>query len=370
MIKFNEKIAVRVFGILAEIWHKKKGIFSKVVLPQDIYLPKFKNNRDMANWFFYSALPMRGGLISEDPMKWLFALYKANPEIFNPVEVSVKWNAEKILDAFKNVTSGIINGNGKGKNGGGALSYKMDEHARAWYENSVVLSKYWGGDLRNVYWGCIDFEEAFRRVDYYRTKAGFKGMRRKIFSLLTIWLQEKNLIPIFPGPIPVDFHALRIMCSTDIIDFKKTAKPFIRKNSKHPEALAGKLTIRISEKFMDTAAKWTQKFLYKSNLSYMYVNPAVWVLSRELCAKHVQNASRSNGSKFNETEIEKFSSKKYREPCGSCPIEEFCKWSFPAAPYYKWGLLTRIGKRVSHPQQVLRGVDWGDFLTPKRSMRR
>jgi len=374
-VKFNEEIAFKVFKIIGDLWKDKKGIFEGVILPQDRYVPKCDSEKDEANWRFYAALPMRGGLVSEDPFKWLLALRERFPEMFDPKIVSEKWSPEKIGEAFKAVTPGILNGSGTGEKGAGALSYKMAEHPKAWYENSVVLHRYWGGDIRNVFWGVMDFEEAFRRIDYYHTEVGFKGMRRKIFSLFVIWLQEKKIIPIFPTPIPIDFHALRVMIATDIIRFEKVAKPFVRKNEKHPVQFEGKLSLRITERFIDTVAKWSQKFIskifiWKSGLSHLDVNPAVWVLSRSLCAEHFQSGSRKGRISYIETDNLSASSwpKKYKDPCSHCPIETYCKWIVPSAPYYQWGLLIRLSERVAYPIRRLPGFQ-SEYKSRKNSRR-
>lgn len=374
-VKFNEEIALAVFKIVGDLWREKKGIFENIVLPQERYMPAIYNDKDYANWLFYAALPMRGGLISEDPFKWLLALWEKFPEMFDPKIVSEKWSPDKIGEAFKVVTPAILNGNGTGEKGGaGALSYKMGEHSKAWYENSLSLHRYWGGDIRNVFWGVTDFEEAFRRIDYYHTEVGFKGMRRKIFSLLVIWLQEKKFIPIFPTPIPIDFHALRVMIATDVIRFEEVAKPFVCKNPKHPLQLEGKLSLRIAERFIDAVAKWTQKFIWGNGLSHLDVNPAVWVLSRNLCAEHFQSLARGGRKSFVESNDLSMNSwpKTYKNPCGYCPIENYCKWIIPSAPYYQWGLLIRLGKRVAYPINQLPGIDWTRFIPykPRKNSRR
>ncbi len=374
-MKFDEETGFEVFKIIGDLWKEKRDIFGGVVLPQDRYVPKIYDDKNYANWLFYAALPMRGGLISEDPFKWLLALWESFPEMFDPKSISEKWSPEKIGEAFRLVTPAILKGNGTGEKGGaGALSYKMGEHPKAWYENSLTLHRYWGGDIRNVFWGCLDFEEAFRRIDYYKSEVGFKGMRRKIFSLLVIWLQEKKVISVFPTPIPIDFHALRVMIATGIIRFEKVAKPFVRKNEKHPLQLEGKLSLRISERFIDAVAKWTQKFLWKSRLSHLEVNPGLWVLSRNLCAEHFQTSARKGRKSFVEADDLLAGSwpKTYKNPCGYCPIENHCKWIIPSAPYYQWGLLIRLGERVSYPVNQLPGIDWTKFIPykPRKNSRR
>lgn len=356
-MRMNESRALDVLSIINDGWRDKTGIFSGIVLPQDRYNPEFSDDVEHTNWLFFAALPMRGGIVSEDPFKWLLAMKKRFPEMFVPKIVS-KWKQERMEECFRVITKEILNGNGTGANGGGVMSYKSDQHANAWIKNASVLHKNWGGDPRNIFDGCADFESAFGRIDYQKVDDGIKGMRRKIFSLFTIWLQERNLIPIFPTPIPVDFHALRVLFATGIIDWESVAKPFVPQEGKHPSQLAGKLAIRISEKFINEIAMWSQEFLWRSGLPYLNVNPGVWVLSRSLCAEHFQCSSRGDGKMYVDGIKRIKWPKKYGDPCSACPVSEFCKWMIPAAPYYRWGLVVRLGERIVYPQAFLPGVDW------------
>jgi hypothetical protein len=364
-ITFDEKKALSIFQILDKMWREKLGIFQDVVLPQDLWIPENweqLSQKDKANFFLYASLLQRGGLFGEDSFKWLCVLHKKFPGLFSPETiVRDKITSDHIENCFVEITPEILNGNGVGKLGAGSLSYKIKEHAKCWHDNSVILNQWWGGNLLNVYWGVSEFEEAFRRIDYKRTKVGLTGMRRKIFSLLTIWLQEKNLIPIFPTPIPVDFHAMRILWQTDAINMRGWAKKFEATKDKYPKELTGEASVYIREEIPDQIALWSQKFLWKNQLSHMIINPALWVLSRMLCAEHLQTSSLKDGREF--FTVQKLEthphlwSKNRQNPCEFCPIESFCKWCIPSSPYYKIGWLVRI-KRVNHPQSRLTGVNW------------
>lgn len=344
IIKFNEEIALEVFTVLDGLYKKESGILNKENLPQTRWAPsevKPLSDKELTNFFFYVALTQRGGIVSDDPFRLLWELREKDPLLFNPETVAEKMTPEQI--SKKLIEAGS--------------TYKALEIPRCWHKNSVNLCKWWDGDLRNVFkYGVPNFEEAFRRIDYKRSKTGFYGMRRKIFSLLVIWLQEKELIPVFPTPIPVDFHAMRILWATEIIDMKNWARPFSPKE-KHPKQLAKKTAIRIWDSFPDQIAIWSQKFLEKNDISHLTINPALWILSRTLCADHLQNSTEKNGTVFTETEkLQKnhvLWPSNYQDPCHVCPIEKWCKWCIPSAPYYKWGLLVRIGKRVPCPQRYL-----------------
>jgi len=362
-VKFNEERALEIFRILEKLWIEKTGIFKDVVLPQD-YWPLPKDSKDKANYFFFAALPMRGGVISEDPFKWIHQLNTGFPEMFNPEIVAKEWTPQRIEKAIKSVTPIVLNGQGINNKGVGIPGYKIEEHSRAWYENAVKLSTYWGNDLRNVFWGVTEFGEAFRRIDRrVNSAAGFRGMRRKIFSLMIIWLQEKKLIPIFPTPLPVDFHVLRIFWATRVADIINEKPP--KSLEKYFPTLVNKPAIRIRESLLNTITKWSQGFLIKEGLSHLSINPALWVLSREFCAGHFQNSSQNDGTIFfDEDKLRanpKLWPKNYRNPCQHCPIEKFCTGAVPAAPYYRRAFLVRF-ERVPYLTSVMPGVDWFSFF--------
>lgn len=366
-ITFNASRAKEVFGILDAAWKNRSGIFKNAILPEDRWLAP-EDFKEHANWLFYAALPMRGGLISESPFKWLFKIREIFPGLFEPETVVEKWTPERIKIAFAEASKEILNGNGTGEpEGAGVLSYKGEEHCKAWYENSLVLVRYWGGDLRNVFWGVTEFEEAFRRVDHKKNLAGFKGMRRKIFSLLTIWLQNRDLIPVFPTPIPVDFHALRVLWATGILEVESGE---FHPNGNHPAQIRGKQAVRIYEGFVDAVAKWSQTFITKNGFSHRNINPALWFLSRMLCAGHFQNSSRKRGELIEAEELTELMRwpRTYQDPCAHCPIEKFCAWAIPAMPYYRWGLLVRLGERVDYP--VLSLPLGNEFLSAYRARKK
>jgi len=399
-LKFDEERALAIFKALEKPYKERTGIYSDFTLPQDRFVPEV-GKREYANWLFFLSLFERGGIVSGDTMKFLWQLHQDLPELYDPKIVATYWTPHKIEGAFMAVAPKILNGNGTGEVGAGSLSYKLKEHTASWHRNAVTLHKHWGDDIRNVFWGVTEFEESFRRVDYHNNPAGFSGVRRKIFSLFVIWLQEKNLIPLFPGPIPIDFHAMRVLWETEILQLNDFARPFEPKEGKHSPALAGKMAIRVSEKFMDTIAKWSQKFLLKHGMNHLVINPALWLLSRDLCAEQFQNitfAQKLESSQMPDSEESKqkagsrtrrFRKAKeamrfteaedlrqnhalwsvgYKDPCGHCPIEKWCNWSIPAAPYYTWGILVRSGPRVPYHSPLIPGMVFpSSYQSRKRS---
>lgn len=363
-VEFNEERALSVFGILDREWEAKRGVFEGIVLPQNRWLLPMKTNQEKANFLFYSAIFMRGAIISEDPFKFLVSFWESYPNLYNPkFVISQKLEPNDIANVLMNIMPKSRNGNGNLKNAFNL--YKVEQFMNSWINNSRLVVEKFDGNVLNIFKGVDNFEEAFARIDYKRYKGnGLTGMRRKIFSLLTIWLQEKDLIPHFPTPIPVDFHALRILWETEIISLPEL-KP-LKLNDRHPKIYKGKVALRINgEEFINIITKWTQDFLSKVKISHLSINPALWVLSRELCVKNYQTTSRNRGSILIEpNELKKNSKlwpKKYHDPCSVCPIEKFCTGVIPAAPYYIWGILMRM-ERINYPyppapiQGILPGI--------------
>ena len=353
-VEFNEERALAVFRILSLEWRAKRGVFANVVLPQDRLRRLPRNNERKINFLFYSALFMRGGIISEDPFRWLIALYDAWPEYFNPEFIVRKGlTPDDIKKAFIAITPKVLAQNGlvkrRKENGSGQpFAYKIEQHAKAWIANSQFFVDRFKGNILNIYDGVRDFEEAFARVnrkDQWKYNGdGIMGMRRKIFALFTIWLQEKHLLPLFPTPIPVDFHALRVLWATRI--FHLPNLPPFKIKDRHPKSYAGKTVTQVREKLIDAVTLWSQTFLFENRISHLAINPALWVLSRDLCANHFQNSTASKGTILREP-ADLISGQLrwpvgYKDPCQVCPIEQYCEGVAPAAPYYIWGILMRL----------------------------
>lgn len=373
-VSFDEDLALRVFSILENDYLAKKGIFEGVVLPEFRWELPDEPER-AARWLFYAAIFMRGGIISEDPIRMIDELYRISPGMFDPRQVVDNWDGDKIRAALIVAHDKVRDS----RNGGAAkpksIGYRHEEHVTSWLANSRFIADKFDGQILRMFDGVTDFEEAFAKVDRYRDGKGLRGMRRKIFSLFTIWLQERELIPVFPTPIPVDFHALRVLWTTGVIDIT-TAKPFDKGDNGrgYPPSLYGETAIRISEGIMDEIATWSQWFLAMRGLSHLAVNPAIWVLSRDLCSAHFQNSTASDGSlRIKAEELEADPSTwpaNYRNPCRFCPLEDYCQGTCPSGVYYRWGILARC-RRVPYdrPQQGwLPGIGEEPFAGRRKSV--
>ncbi len=334
-IIFDEKKAMQIFAILENLYRERSGLYGIVKLPQNTTPLPENNPQKLANWFFAVAHFMRGGVLSDTQTKIFRHLLDACPEIFDPEEIYQNWTPSKILETLKTIVPKF---NGSAASPVGVLGFMLGEHLKNWHYNFSILRICWQSDARNVFEGVNDFEEAVLRA--HQRHNGFLGMRRKILSLLTIWLQEKNLIHFFPAPIPVDFHALRILLQTEIVKIKNLKG--LKFNPRYP-FLARKKGVRVTEAMVNQITLWTQRFLWESGFSHAIINPALWIIGRELCAGHFQASSKNSATIYVDAKKLMVNPgmwpQKYRNPCEFCPIENFCTGVVPNAPYYRWGLL-------------------------------
>lgn len=272
-LEFDEERAYKVFDILQKLWTAHEGIFSGIVLPQDRFeLPD--DPIEKANTLLFTAITQRGGIVSEDPVKYLAAIRKKHPDLFDPQSVIDLWSVKRIEEVLRSFVverrwkeekkevdnveqstlfklSPIVDNRLKGDG-----LYKAYEFALSWRRNAETLVKRWQGDVLNMFAGVNDFEGFFTRADYKKNEWGIHGMRRKILSLFTIWLQKKKLVQMFPTPIPVDFHAMRILFATDVV-IACDIEPFRIKNGTHPPHFANRSFIRVTERLMDEIAIWS-----------------------------------------------------------------------------------------------------------------
>ncbi len=374
---FDEDRALVVFSALCQMWREKTWIFRDVVLPEDQF-PLITDPETNARWKFFAALPQTAGVMAEDPFKQLWWLLQNIPELFDPTTVAKSWSPERIVKAMKSVSPDLLKFAPIGVHDAGALGFKLYRHAEHWHHNCVTITEKFGGNVLTMFDMVSkkpfaeQFEAAFSLVDGKQNKKGLyiKGMQRKIFSLFVIWLQKEKVIPYFPCPIPVDFHALRVLKGTETISFTHTTPvPEIdpvraTKGKKKLVPLFGLDHIKLTEPVRDEVAIWTHWFLLRNGLSHLDANPAIWALSREVCATHPQNTARGDGQKYLLADMLSGSPelwpKQYRDLCRHCPLDSMCTNVTPAHPHYQGdGALVYID-RVPYPfrqpvQEILGG---------------
>src|SRR3989339_308989 len=135
-IRVNVARAKKVFRAMEEAWKGKEGIWKNVVLPESRHeLPS--DQRTAANYLFFASLTMRGGVVSDGPVRWLSHLYSVHPDLFNPVEILKRWNEKKLCKAFCQATENIL----AKKNlsvGRGSMGPRYQEFSRSWLHNAKI----------------------------------------------------------------------------------------------------------------------------------------------------------------------------------------------------------------------------------------
>src|SRR5512134_2510711 len=102
-LRFDEDRAHKLFGILEDMHldqRTRKGPFRRIVLPQDRWRIS-DDPSQAANELSYFAITQRGGVVSEDPWKWLSALRASEPGLFDPRIVARYWTMEDIMEAIR-----------------------------------------------------------------------------------------------------------------------------------------------------------------------------------------------------------------------------------------------------------------------------
>lgn len=397
--RFDEDRAVQLFTILQNLWDNKEHVFNGIVLPQDRW-PIPDDPVQAANYFAYAAITQRGGVVSEDPFKWVNHLREKHPDLFDPFAVASRWTPQRIEDVIKlavierrswapgpeQVTFFKLTQKKKKKRRGKNKElYKLDEFAASWFENSVTLAERWNGNTLNIFDGVEEFEEAFARIDHKnkvnKGLRAFIGIRRKIFSLLTIWLQEKGFIPVFPTPIPVDFHAQRLLFGTHVVE-PDGLQPFQGKKI-HPPDFNGRNIVRVTERITDIIALWSQPFMVKHGFSHLSINPALWVLSRELCPRELQTKGTGRGRKESRRSRKKIKllypevleARPDKWPSGyvdvarACPLSHLCSMAIPSSPFYAFGMLLLL-RRIAYPHPMIPHVFAMSVPPPNRKNNR
>jgi hypothetical protein len=326
---------------LVHDWRNKVGVFRDVTLPQERHVPVGVAPEVLARYYVAVAPTQRGGQISEDPLKCINSLFQTEPDLFVPALVAKNWNGESITKRMQLELSTRL---GKKE----VTGFNVSQFGESWAHNFAALHRYWGDDVRNFFWGITSFQEAYDRIkDGRRRPVGMIGMRMKIFTLLVIWLQEAGLIAEFPIPIPVDFHAMRVLWATGCIQFLNIRK--FTDRTDFPEQLWGQPWVAVTEGLTDEIALWMLEFMTKHGISARELNPAIWVLSREFCSRQLQSQSKAEAQEYVLPEELITNPMRwpsgYRDPCVYCPVASHCSGVIPSAPYYD--------KRVSGKNLVL-----------------
>lgn len=325
-----------VLETLLDAWDKKAFPYNL----EAANLPQHESNMppelprggvEHANFLFSSCYYMRGGIKSTRAFKSLSNLYEADPVLFNP-EQAARSTPEYIAEELQKV----------------GLGFSKDIISRQWIKNSQRLVDRYDGDPRKIFDGATDYEELLLRIRNDGRGSGFAGFQEKMTSMLAYYLMEADLVPYFDFPLPVDLHVMRVSAATEIITFENLPDDG---NIYHKNTLA-------------TLRKLYQDYSIKHGVSQLEVCNAVWALSSAICGTQpgniMQEPNRRKGREGRNTELiplkidvnDFAQAALYERSCARCPIDDDCKYNFPAKNYYVKGKLVG-SERVKFPQQGL-----------------
>lgn len=344
--QYDERIGNDVFSALLTEWQKREkgqGIYAGISMPQEKIPTQFESELAHALFLFYTALTQRG-TSNERAIEALVFVQENRPELLDPCYVS-GMSKSKLYKAFRWIES-------KGVRFGG---YKAERLAGHWLVNSQELKDSYNGDPRRIFQDTESFSQVFKRIVRPRGQTSFQGIGIKIFALYAYYLHERGLIAYFPSALTAEIHIMRILWATGIIKRTDWAKKHVPTKN-HPAQLAGKRAVNIYFDFQIDIALWSEKFMQKQGFSHLEMIPAIWLLGRNFCSRSFQNKAKQRGASYVESRQLRRNPalwpKNYKDPCGACPINQYCKWAIPSYPYWEWGLLVRLGPRVPYPKGV------------------
>jgi hypothetical protein len=229
-----------------------------------------------------------------------------------------------------------------------------------WTQGARKLASEYQGDCRNIYNKGLTFDEiagicCYARETVTTPPIGFMGFQKKMVSMLTYFLRERDLISMGNFPPPVDFHLMRIMINTGVLLFEESDDPSrFRYETSSPVGYEA-----------------VEYYLARTGVDPVVLGDALWLLSGNLCEKSPRNtASRQFGtmdkslidtaSLARRKQFEKHPgiftvddlppyhidgrSSKMRETCWKCPAVDFCRSGIPSTDYYINGHLKVINR--------------------------
>ena len=261
--------------------------------PQEQVPKELWNN---ANFWFYLCHLMRGMIKSDHAANQAVELYRLNPKLFDPSHAATL-TAEEIDKELKRVFSSVP---------------KWQRYGEAWQRNSEILLA-WGGDILNVYKGVRTEAELRKRVvnkrDYNLPlkERGFYMFQVKMCSLLTYFLMCAGLIRTIRMSPPIDFHHMRVMIGTGMIELPS--------GQYRPEKIT-ELGDQLGRAYLDRFPR----------MSPVMFADLLFVLSREGCVQAVTEPDPD----WEDPEIWR----RYQKGCGRCPLEDVCDKTIVTGDYY------------------------------------
>jgi hypothetical protein len=333
--------AYAIFDRALRAYERRDYPYNKVEVPQiEENLPRNMKSGGVehAIFLFCICYYMRGGKTSDEAVRAMSRIHEANPKYFSPLYF-IK-NGGKELELVTTLKELLV------QNG---LIYKAHEVARHWVANSTKIATHWDSNPLTLLSGTSCYEEACANLmggdkTDLSNPQGFYGFRHKMVSMLIYFFTEQGLMKeLYPYPVPVDFHILRISVAHKIITVPGG------NGSYNPDHLS------------PAVREVTQKYCEDRGASPIALCEALWLLSRTSCRLHPGNSSHiSIDRKGRKTEItpiivdwRESQTRKFERSCGICSISRTCQFNIPSSSYYVQGKIRIRGKRETPPQETL-----------------
>ncbi len=387
----DKKKAVIVFDKMIARLKSQGPPYNKAKVPQaDLPHNLTQGTKEHAVFLFVLCFWMRGGVESDTATLLLKVMYEERPDVFNP-ELYIE--RKGITNDFLIQTISEVLMKYK-------LGQRVEENAPGWVYNMRKLARHWEGDPRKLFADRPKFKVMAKRIigktagknGEFKNEDkpyGFMFFRQKMTSMIAYFLMDAKLIPMFYTPVPVDFHVLRLLTTTEIlgvrkmdteervgVDFYKTASP------------------------PHLARRITEWYCRKYQISPLALCDALWLLSRSLCRKNPGNTSnvfdpkrkekklkeepnatfafpedadedeeeeknieailensdqvvtlkgrkRYLGLKYSPEELQSERlMEKFKKSCGLCPVNADCRYNISSGAYYVAGMLLPERLRV------------------------
>jgi hypothetical protein len=375
--------AKKVFDALIERLSLKGPPYHAAHVPQaQQFLPSnmARGSREQAIFFFMLCLWMRGGVESDTASRFLKEMFEKEPEAFIP-EKYWGFGPELTKKQVAQVTENLQRYR---------LGQRVDENAAGWVYNMRKLARFWNSDPRELMKDKPKFKILARRIIGETGKDGafvnednpngFRFFREKMVAMIAYFLMDAGLVPMFQAPVPVDFHVLRLLVANGVI----------RAHDKSIEKAVG--IDFMKSRVQALAREVTEWYCRKYRISPVALCDSLWLLSRNLCRFNPGNSGyatddkrksalkatrnipddhpmldgidgiemngngnltaspdemtglmgrrRYLGLKWNRNDLLRSTKvRSFKESCGVCPLNGFCRYNISAAAYYTAGKL-------------------------------
>lgn len=320
-----------VFGKLLSALPKRQYPYDRVKPPHaPENLPKTLELGSVNHaWFLKDGcLWMRGGVKSDTAIKSLGSLYDDQPKLFVPKKARIE-NPQRLAWLFKEH----------------GLPFQKT-NAGYWISNADRLYSWWDSNPLLIYDNITTYSDPYdelcKRIAHQKN-SGFFGFQKKMTSMITHFFMDSGLISKFIFPIPIDFHLLRFMVMHEIL---KVSEGLRNGNWYEPEV-------------EEAARQVTYRYCKRNEVSPLVLCDTLWLYIRFMCSKHPGTRSRVVRRDGRKSVIDPISvvwnksqSKAYENSCGSCVVEDTCKFVAGAASYYIKGVLLFAEERVKPSQQA------------------